>query len=452
MLPYISAFAVVIAVVLLLVSCSFYHHPYPDHEANHPDYELRTVQLDDFGSFWDASKAQDALSAVETQSLSMTSSTYVVLFIHGWHHNADLHDQNLRQFNTWLANLSSDLSQPERCAARKDSTGSTAFKLIGIYVAWRGRALPGVLDYATMWWRKSAAERVGDGDISEFLERLQRIYLRANAYNRYRKNPGNTPFTGLFAVGHSFGGQVLLRAVARPLESALTRRAPHMTDAVTPITIPPNPTQEVVAIDSLGDLNVLVNPATEAYQFARIDGLYRQLAYSYQQTPQLVVFSADNDVPRKFFFPIARALTSPFRASFRSSYQGALWGKALGEFTVQQTHELRLSKGAPDSLVDDDFKPEGRYKIERYDFTSETVLSSVKLSRLPNTPEIANSPVLVIDTDKTIIDGHNGVFDHNFLAFLPKYIALIEGKRLVLRFRQFEERKQLERVAAAGVP
>jgi len=51
-----------------------------------------------------------------------------------------------------------------------------------------------------------------------------------------------------------------------------------------------------------GDGPYLLNPATEAYQFARVDGLYRQLAYPYKQTLQLAIFSADNDEARQFLF------------------------------------------------------------------------------------------------------------------------------------------------------
>jgi hypothetical protein len=433
-----------------LGSCSLYHRAYPDTPPAKPSYELLTVQIDDFGSFWDASKAQAALVAVENQSLSMTSSTYVVVFIHGWHNNAAPGNLNLQQFNGWLGQLSAEFSKPERRAARQELTGSAQFKLIGIYVGWRGRALPWLFDYGTMWWRKTAAERVGDGDLAEFLERLQRIYLRANAYSRFSEHPGATPFTGLFTVGHSFGGQALLKAVARPIEEDLAKRAPSMTNAVTPVVTPEHRTEVQVPIDSYGDLNVLVNPATEAYQLSRIDDLYRQLAYPARQTPQLVVFSADNDVPRAFYFPIARGLTSPFRPLFQNSYQGRLWGKALGELTDQQTHELRAAEGNPDSLDDDDFKPGSRRKVADYDFTSTTVFSGSRLTRLPTVAAIENSPIAVIVTHDKIIDGHNGVFDTAFLDFLSKYIAYIEGKRIVLRYEQLNAQKRSEERGATS--
>jgi hypothetical protein len=51
------------------------------------------VQADDFGSFWDAGAAQKVVSDVE--STSESSNTLVVLFVHGWHHNAAPDDPNL---------------------------------------------------------------------------------------------------------------------------------------------------------------------------------------------------------------------------------------------------------------------------------------------------------------------------------------------------------------------
>lgn len=444
--------AVILIVSFLASACSLYHHAYPDNYPPQNGYEVHTVQIDDFGTFWDAAKAQQALVEVDTASQSMTASTYAVVFIHGWHHNAAPDDPNLAQFKGWLDQLSKEFSKPDRRQARQELTGSPDFKLIGIYVGWRGRSLPWYLDYGTMWWRKAAAERVGEGDLGEFLERLQRIYLRANAYSRYSKNPGATPFTGLFTVGHSFGGQALLKAVARPLEEDFTQRAPSITNAAAPSVTPATRTPVKFPIDSFGDLNVLVNPATEAYQFARIDNLYRQLEYPPNQTPQLVVFSADNDVPRKTYFPIARAVTSPFRPLFRNSYQGSLWGKALGEFPEQWTHELRSAEGQPDTLTDADFKPENRHIVAEYDFTSPTVFSGAKLSRLTGVTPIENSPIAVIYTHDKIIDGHNGVFDTGFLDFLSKYVAYIEGKRVVQRYGALKAQAASETAVRMDTP
>lgn len=428
---------IILCATILLTGCSLYHHPFNTAKSvvTSSAYDLRIVQADDFGSFWDKQAADEVISEVQTDSQS--ANTIVVVFVHGWHHNADHTDGNLIDFKHALQGLADNLSKPNRRDTRKELTGSPDVKIVGIYVGWRGRSLPSFLDYLTMWWRKDAAERVGEGDVSEFLERLQRIYLRANSSGRYAEHiartPGVTPYMGLVTVGHSFGGQVVLKAVGRSIEEALIERAPCQTDAPTPPTIPPTPTVERVRVDSFGDLNILLNPALEAYQFARIDELYRQLSYPKTQSPQLVVFSADNDGARKIYFPIARAITRPFRPSFRNAYQSQLWNKALGELTSQQTHQLAVTT-AQDSLTDADLTPDRRQIVANYDFTSPTVFGTAQLTPLPNLPRIENSPVAVVVTHDNIINGHNGIFLPRFEGFLSEYIAFIEAKRMLRHY------------------
>jgi hypothetical protein len=296
--------------------------------------------------------------------------------------------------------------------------------------------LPGPLDYATFWGRKPTAERVGEGDVSEFIERLQRIYLRANGAAIIR--PG-APNVGLVTVGHSFGGQVLWKSLGRQLEIPLEERAPCMSNSLSPASGEHDLVR--VPIDSLGDLNILINPALEAYQFARVDALYRQLKYPSRQTPQVVVLSANNDTARSFWFRAARGATWLFRPTFRSDndgYQGKLYGEALGDLEEQQTHELVRDPDASDSL------DQGSYSSDEallnYDFTDITSFGGIRLSpRSSSGSKIAGripySPVLVVETKDNIIDGHTGIFQDGLREFLKKYVAFIEAKRLLLRAR-----------------
>ncbi len=434
-------------VAVFLGGCAYnFEHAVKDD--GNPQFDLRIVQSDDYGSFWNTKVAQETLDHVEV--LSKRTNTLVVLFIHGWHHNADESDSNLRDFKKALGGLHDRLSTQGRKSLRAKTTNSDDFKVVGIYVGWRGRSLPGLADYLTFEGRKNTAERVGAGDVFEFIERLQRIYLRANAYDPDAK--GNKPFTGLVTIGHSFGGQVLWKSLARQLEDPLVRRAACMSNALDPAASKPREVQRV-AIDSLGDLNVLVNPALEAYQYARVDSLYRQLEYRVPQTPQVVVFSADNDDARKFWFPLARGLSGPFRPNYRpdhDGYQGTLYGTALGEVTEQQTHTLTRTADpkTPDSLSEADYATPG--VIRDYDFTGETVFGGVRLAPIEPAPGRAGrvpfSPVLVVQSKDKIIDGHNGIFEPEFLHFLTRYVAFIEGKRLLLRS------ERLKSAAASAEP
>ena len=427
--------------------CALYNRPFPPVRFDAPGYALRSVQLDDFGTFWDVQQADSVLAEVE--SSWQATNTLVVVFIHGWHHNAAADDPNIADFSGVLRMLSEQLASPSRTTLRLQLTGHSDVRLMGLYVGWRGRSLPGVLDYANLWWRKLAAERVGDGDASEFLERLQLKYLRANSIKREPVQSSCKPFMGLVTMGHSLGGQVLLKSVARSLEVELTKRAPRLAD-VTGAPQPGPRSPERVPVGSLGDLNILLNPAAEAYQFGRIDALYRQIVYPPEQTPQLVVFSADDDQPRKAFFPIARVLTLPFRPAFRNAYQGELWGRALGELQAQRTHVLRRAEATtPDSLTDDDYRLDNGRRVKEHDFSDETAFGGVRLTRDPATPSghnpIANSPIAVIKTTDGIIDGHNGIFRPEFQNFLGSYVAFIEGKRVLVRHDRFDRSIAQER-------
>ena len=439
------------AIFVLVEGFSFYNRTYPQ-PAQPDNYELHTVQFDDLGSLWDPAQAEKVLERVDTSW--QAGNTFVYVFIHGWNHNASPSDPNLLDFNAkTLAKLCLDLSSDERKALRAKLTGSEHFRLIGLYVGWRGRSLPGFLNYATMWWRKSAAERVGEGDASEFIERLQRMYLRANAVTRSPEDSAVKPMMGLVTIGHSFGGQLLLKSVSRSMEFALAERATKVADVTQPAANAPA-TAVRLPVDSLGDLNILLNPATEAYQFGRIDSLYRQLEFPDTQTPQLVIFSADNDVPREAFFPIARLLTLPFRPSFRDPYQGRLFGKSLGVLQAQLTHGMQLAPDQSDSLANSDYTDQDGDKVRTFDFSDVVRFGGVEMRRLPAVgalaPPIANSPVSVVLVHDKIIDGHNGIFIDQFQRFLAAYVAFVEGKRLMIRHERFTAAAAAKKAGCPG--
>ncbi|HEY9026013.1 MAG TPA: hypothetical protein VIP05_17075 [Burkholderiaceae bacterium] len=419
-----------LALAAYLFGFAMYDRAYPQPERRTAAHVLHTIQVDDFGTLWDVEAARSALAEVDASWRQ--GNVFVVVFVHGWHHGAGPRDDNLRDFeHKLLRRLRENLDAPGRRALREKLTGSPEVKLIGLYVGWRGRSLPGWLDYLTLWGRKAAAERVGDGDVAEFIERLQRMYLRANAARRDPAPGVANPFMGLATLGHSLGAQVLLKAVARPLEFALAERARLLADVVRQ---PADTAADLVRVplDSLGDVNILLNPATEAYQFARIDDLYRQLRYPAQQTPQLLVLSADDDVPRRLLFPLARWVTLPFRPPFRSRFQGNLWGCALGELLSQKTHDLGPAKpAAAPSLVDDDYVTDGGAKLRSFDFSGPTVLGRVQMTPRPGAP-VAYSPVGVAVSHRGLIAGHNGIFGDDLLDFLCTWIGYVSGKRLMI--------------------
>jgi hypothetical protein len=424
---YGAALALLVMGLVLLGSCSLYNHEFKTLPPQNLPYELFAIQADDFGSLWSVPTAQQVLDHLK--DLTAHHNVTVILFIHGWHHNADATDPNYRDFATQLAAMDLRLNAPGVQRARSHAFSNATTRVVGIYIGWRGRSLPSALDYLTMWWRKSAAERVGDGDVREFILRLQRLYLNVNSIH-----DGEPPYRmGLITFGHSFGAQVLIKSLGATLERSLTERTQHLASLVTPPAIPPQSDPVRIPIDDFGDINILINPATEAYQYARIDALARQTTYPWCQLPQILVLSSDKDTARSFFFPIARGLTRPFRPAFRDSEQGSLWGTALGMLESQQTHQL-LVTGAPPSLEDSDYdSPAGQLKILRQDFSARTTFAQVTLVPKTQATLILDSPALVATEPGVLIRDHDDIFQKPLWDFLLDYVSFLEGKRFLIQ-------------------
>jgi hypothetical protein len=421
---------VVAAGLLLLASCSLYHHEFKTTTPANKPYELFVIQSDDFGSLWSVPTAQQILGHIKT--LSDQENVTVVVFIHGWHHNADPLDDNYTGFEQRLAAMDARLNTPHMQAVRSDSSGQGGTHVIGIYIAWRGRVLPGFLDYITMWSRKDAAERVGDGDVREFILRLQRQYLRANSIQGRSDAP--RPHMGLITFGHSFGAQVLIKAIGTTVERSFTERTDWLASDVEPPPSPPHSPAVYVPIDSFGDINILINPATEAYQYDRIDTLMRQpSSYPWCQLPQILVLSSDKDTARSRFFPLARGVTRPFRPAFRNHEQGALFGTALGMLESQQTHQLKVTTENP-SLEDSDYgSTAGQMKILRQDFSGKKITFSNVTLDPKSGPAIEYCPSMVATEPGVLIRDHNDIFQDRLWDFLIDYVSFLEGKRLLVQ-------------------
>jgi hypothetical protein len=487
------------ALSALLLSCSLYNEPHRTTGAGVPDtanpagkeapkYDLQYIESDDRGWFWDPNQANKALRQVEKHTAD--GDTLVLLFIHGWHHSADCYDDNLEAFKNVLSRLYEELQQPMYSTAREflyKSPNPPAVKIIGIYVGWRGRSLPGFLDYSTFWGRKSAAQRVGAGDLQEFMARLQQLYDDHAAGK-------NKHFFGLVSIGHSFGGAVLLTATSRYFESQLQganrnsgflAAAPTLTPASAPVAKSPVD-NHVQALRGFGDIVVLVNPAIEAEAYERINVLSRLMIYRTDQTPLLITFSAKNDGPRKDFFEPGRIAGEFFTAAAYSDdpRERAAERKALGVYDFDGTgltHELvpaqdhplsvtpvkmtgdPLCKGQPlgefdwwqwtgfaagpttvfagDTIpvVDIKFDAALAERVKQFDFSADLQFAGVKLksaspygdNKTPR-PVTPYQPFMVVQVDKRIIDGHNGIFSEPFMNFLLRYIGFIEAKRYLL--------------------
>src|SRR5215471_5047468 len=101
------------------------------------DYALAFVEFDDQGwpyrgsEFHSASQQIDVAIDTITKAIQEARRVSIVIFVHGWKHNAAYDDLNVRQFRSLLTGLNHIESLESGCHRR----------VIGIYAGWRGQAL-----------------------------------------------------------------------------------------------------------------------------------------------------------------------------------------------------------------------------------------------------------------------------------------------------------------------
>jgi hypothetical protein len=410
---------------LLVGGCAYNHKQFPVAGTGDPERNDFVVQFDDYGQIWDQSEADRALARIS--SLARRSNVVVSVFVHGWHHDANPKNKNLTDFRRSIADIRSKLTdEAERSnriyrESRRHLTGSEELTMVSVYVGWRGRSLPGMLDYLTFWGRKPAAERVGSGDLREFMSRLNMIYEERLSM----RNQGRTKqFMGLTAIGHSFGAQVLFKAVQQDIEKQLMEKTVSVGQGH------PN-SAKVSDLRGYGDLVVLLNPAMEAMQYERIWKLSSSLEFSTRQSPVMLVISSAGDLPRQVFFPAGRLIDSAmFRPGFREK-QRQMWIKALGEHRETRTHSLHLHEDKSDifSGFDPSVYSSNPDSIRNFDLTRIPAIGGVELK--PNTVDQKVNPFIVAYADVKVLLNHTEIFEEEIGRFLTDYIAIVQGKRLL---------------------
>lgn len=99
------------------------------------DFDLAFVEFTERGNVFDRDRMHTVLNHVETLAKG-PEGVLVVVFTHGWKHNASSTDANVVSFTEWL----------NRVAHLPVTKGQRNRRAIGIYIGWRGLSLgPGPL-------------------------------------------------------------------------------------------------------------------------------------------------------------------------------------------------------------------------------------------------------------------------------------------------------------------
>jgi hypothetical protein len=184
-----------------------------------------------------------------------TGSHYVIVFIHGWRNDAHIGNQNVADLRLYAAHAARFLA--ERCPIQPTYCD---MNVTAIYIGWRGArvdekglknlfgtAIGGFAGNlsagATLFDRKPVSEQVAPAAISA-LRTLEDVLTSNDNPPRHNK---------MIVFGHSLGGNLLATGLKDDLVKAVRR---HQFGA----TLPP----------VLGDLVVLINPASEAAKWTAV--------------------------------------------------------------------------------------------------------------------------------------------------------------------------------------
>jgi hypothetical protein len=313
--------------------------------------QLAIVEFDDQGRCYDRRQMEALAGWIDGVA---DRDVIIVVFVHGWKHDARSDDTNLASFREVLA---------QAVAHEAAEAGAGARPVLGVFVGWRGVSFydrPDILDNLTFWDRQGAGRRVAVGSVRE-------LFGRFRHYRNRRKDAGGAPL--LVIVGHSFGGMIVYSALAQSLIEAATAPA----RAVSP---------------RFADLVLLVNPAVEAARYLPIYDLVQSRMSQQMGTDQPPVFvcaTAANDWATGLAFPIGNAL-SLVTESCRGWQERQAMINTIGHLKWMKTHDL-VGAGAS-------------YQLNPVSANSEW------------------SPFWVARAAPDIINGHNGIFMEPFLRFV----------------------------------
>jgi hypothetical protein len=230
--------------------------------------------------------------------------TTVIVFVHGWKHNGQSSDENLKKFEERVAKVAAEPG---------------ASWVLGVFVAWRGLSLYGLgLENLTFWDRKQAGLRVSMGAPRELFGRLRQFRAKG-------LKAGGVPV--LIIIGHSFGGMIVYSALAQSLIEAAA-------------------TQTGEIIPSFADLVLLVNPAFEAIRYLPIHDLIRERSagsFAEHQLPVFVSVTGRNDQATGILFPLGMWITR-LQEDTRGPEERQALIYTMGHLPWMKTHTLSASR------------------------------------------------------------------------------------------------------------
>jgi len=441
------------------------HYQYQDRTENKTteirsgEYHMAFVEFDDQGWFADR-RQMEALFMLLGELEAGNRHTLMLVYAHGWKHNASACDNNVYCFSRLVERMDILERNLGSAGARDEKDDGPPRHVVAIYIGWRGLSVKGeLLSNISFWTRKATAERVGRGGVKELLTRLE-------DYRRIRNPQHDELKTQLVITGHSFGGLAIHAALSHAVVEravGVSREPASRAEGVT----------KYRTARSYGDLIVLVNPAFEGSLYEPLLHVATNRCYGRDQRPVMLTVTSVGDTATGLAFPLGRGLDTLFEHA-GSTAQGESIRQTVGHDPRYETHQLKwrgskAQRGSGQEVRVAEEEECGCPYLDRtedfkwWEFVGQGQLpgqGELPLVRRPQTeagraasppPPLpadiesgrriyraygdqvalsgdmkysANYPYLVITTDAEIIASHNAIYSEPFVEFLHKFFLV----------------------------
>ena len=368
-----------------------------------PNDDIKVIRLTNSGEFADRCELTNALYelnwdrerpsnsyGVDVKEGAISLPKLVLLYVHGWKHNADPSNSNRIEFEKFIS------------AIRKREEGKR--QVVGIYVGWNAEApLWGWLENLTFWVKKNNADRIAQSSSLTLIVSAIGAIVESDPNKRDQFIP----------IGHSFGARMLYSAIAQPIINSATKAHPGY----------PGGTYQLIR--GFADAVVLLNPAIEASHYSALNGFGRgKERFDPNQPPIVITISSEGDNATKIAFPVGQYIGLAQTARERATF---------GNYKPFWTHYLGMGpcSGKQTGKISEEYDAAGLClrRVERY--------PSDSLDGFDGKPEeqvlTPHNPFIVAQTTRDIIKDHNDIWNPIFGRWFVELIVSLRNEHEAIR-------------------
>ena len=311
---------------------------------------------------WDHDHSSDDFKVRED---AISRPKLIVLYIHGWHHNAEMNDPDLTSFQSKIKHLKD--VYPEK-------------NIVGIYIGWNGKLISSWY-YPGFWSREFVADQIGySGTVKNIINTIGRM-----------KSASSLGPDEFIAIGHSFGARILY----------LSTRGQMVAD--TELYRINKESGRPTMIHEPTDAVILLNPAFPAVQYAVLNR-YRQYKnlFSYSQVPLMIAIASKGDWSTKYAFPFAQIVSGQRKLENLVT---------VGNYEKFRTHTIEKTEDETQCLND-----------SHLIFGDAFHAGNICLQRLHSTLDFpSHNPFIIAQAGTKLIKNHDDVWDDKLYEWISDF-------------------------------